>query len=108
MSTPDPAVVAASFHDLAPDDQTRMLQDVVPTLSPAQRQSVFPDKSSDKTKIWLTLLIGLFIMGGLAILCTFALIINGKTSESAALVAVATAVVTGVVGLFAQSPTSQG
>lgn len=108
----DPSSVTQTFQDLSPTDQTQVLQQIVPQLSSDQQQAVrdsmMPTSSRDRTRIWLTLLIGLFIMGGLAILCTFALILNGKTAESAALVAVATAVVTGTVGIFAQSPTSQG
>ena len=54
-------------------------------------------------KLWLTLLIGLSALGAVAVVAGIVLATLGY--DTAAAWAIATAVVSGTVGLFAKSPT---
>lgn len=67
-------------------------------------RDLFPDNDSDRTKLWIVLLIGLFIVALSALVGS--VILTLKTEDSTALVAIVSAVVAGVIGLFSKSPTS--
>ena len=57
-----------------------------------------------RTRLWLTLLGGLFAIAIVAIIC--AVYLAAKGEDATALVALASAVVAGVIGLFANPPTA--
>lgn len=64
--------------------------------------SMWPTGDRSKTMIWMTVLIGLIVIGLMALMSSAWLLHDGK--DATAIVAVASAVVAGVFGLFAKSP----
>lgn len=65
-------------------------------------EGLFPQKDKNRTMIWMTLLIGLFLLGLAALIGTVYLAHSDK--DYAAIIALGTAIVSGVIGLFAKSP----
>ena len=101
MTLSDEAARAANqINSLATDDEKKAAVQEVKALNPG----LFPSDNSGRTAIWVVLLVGLFALGGGAIYATVVLALSGK--DSAAVIALGTAVVGGVIGLFAKSPTS--
>ena len=65
---------------------------------------LFPVGDEHRTKIWMTLLIGLMSLAAVAIVATVIMGLEGE--DMSGLLAIPSAVVAGVIGLFAKSPTS--
>jgi hypothetical protein len=63
----------------------------------------FPTDNAGRTLIWVILLVGLFVIAGAAIIAAANL---GSDKDPSAYIAVTSAVVAGVIGLFAKSPTT--
>lgn len=63
---------------------------------------LLPKADAERTKIWITLLGGLFLLAVASIVGAIIITLNGE--EAAALFVLATAIVTGTIGLFAKSP----
>ena len=83
-----------------PSEEIKGAVDEVKTANP----SLFPVDDGKRTIIWMTLLIGLFVLGITAVIGTVYLAVAGK--DFAAVIALGTAVVGGVIGLFSKSPVS--
>lgn len=83
-----------------PEEEIKGAVDEVRTANP----SLFPADDGKRTIIWMTLLIGLFVLGITAVIGTVYLAMADK--DSAAVIALGTAVVGGVIGLFSKSPVS--
>ena len=75
-------------------------KDVVTQLN----AQIFPTGDKYRTQIWMLLLAGLFIIAIGAIIAT--VILDVKDKDGTAVIALASAVVAGVIGLFANPPTS--
>lgn len=58
-----------------------------------------------RTQLWMVLLVGLFVLAFGAIVCTVVLKIYDPQTDTTALIALASAIVAGVIGLFANPPT---
>lgn len=65
---------------------------------------LFPVSDPARTRIWMTLLIGMFALGIVAVIASTILAMNGK--DFSAVIALGSGVVGGLVGLFAKSPTA--
>lgn len=65
-------------------------------------EKLFPSDNKGKTKLWTTLLVGLFILAAGAIVAAVVIAFDG--GDSTAYLLIATAVVSGVIGLFSTSP----
>lgn len=63
---------------------------------------LLPKGDAERTKIWITLLGGLFLLAIASIVGAVVITLQGE--EAAALFVLATAIVTGTIGLFAKSP----
>lgn len=63
-----------------------------------------PKGDAGLTVLWRWLLGGLFALAALCVLGTIILASNGKSTEATPMMILATAVVTGVIGLFSSSP----
>ena len=63
-----------------------------------------PTGDAGKTRIWMTLLVGLFIIALTAVVGAVVVATQGK--EASALFVLATAIVSGSIGLFSKSPIS--
>ena len=88
-------------------DALKMLKE----LPPEQQKKVIEDANSNlpksdraRTVLWMTLLIGLFVIAGV---CVWGGVTTAAEKDAAPLYLIATAVVSGTLGLFAKSPTSQ-
>lgn len=99
----------------AMSDQARSVVESVENLSVVDKKAVvegvreanpdlFPSGDGGRTTIWMTLLIGLFILGIGALAATAFLAYYDK--EFSGVIALGTAIVGGVVGLFSKSPTT--
>ena len=88
------------LQSLPPEDQ----RDAVATVMTAN-PDLFPHGDKARTNIWMTLLVGLFVLALAAIIATVILAWKDKEGGTA-VVALATAIVAGVIGLFANPPTS--
>ena len=91
---------AAAQVEALPDEQKQAVVEKVVTAN----ENLFPKGDAGRTRIWLTLLIGLFILGLAALIASTALALKDK--DFSAVIALGTAIVGGVIGLFAKSPTS--
>lgn len=65
-----------------------------------------PRKSSERTLIWLALIIGVLVIALASIAAAVTLILTGHSDFANGAWPIATAAVAGVVGLFAKSPTA--
>jgi hypothetical protein len=65
-----------------------------------------PHKSSERTLIWLALIIGVLVIALASIAAAVTLILTGHSDFANGAWPIATAAVAGVVGLFAKSPTA--
>ena len=63
---------------------------------------LLPQHERTKGMLWMTLLVGLFLIAVLSIIVAAVLIVNGV--DSAPMLVVVGAVVAGVIGLFSKSP----
>lgn len=92
--------------------RTQPLADAVQALPQQEKQDLvrhlnsqtFPSGDRYKTQIWLLLLGGLFLIAISAVVAAVILDVKGK--DGTAVVALASAVVAGVIGLFATPPTA--
>ena len=84
---------------LPPEEQKEVIHQV-------QRlnKDLWTTGDAHRTRLWLTLLGGLFAIAIVAIICGVYLAAKGE--DATALVAIASAVVAGVIGLFANPPTA--
>lgn len=64
----------------------------------------FPKQDNYKAQIWLLLLTGLFVLGLAAIVAT--IVLEVKDKDGTAVLALASAVIAGIIGPFANPPTS--
>ena len=92
------AAAAAQIEALPDEEKKAAVQKVM-----AANESLFPAGDEGRTTIWMTLLIGLFVLGISALIATVILALKGK--DFSAVIALGTAIVGGVIGLFAKSPT---
>jgi lipopolysaccharide export LptBFGC system permease protein LptF len=88
--------VVTAFHEL-PESEKRVLVEEL-------NKDTYPRGDKYRTQIWQLLLGGLFVVALAAIIA--AVILNVKNKDGTAVVALASAVVAGVIGLFANPPTS--
>lgn len=77
-----------------PDEKKKVVQQL--------NAEMFPTGDDNRTLIWVVLLVGLFLI---AIISIFVAANLSKGKDGTAYVAVTSAVVAGVFGLFAKSPT---
>ena len=89
--------VVRAFAQLSPPEQ----QEVARSLN----LETYPKGDKYKAQIWLLLLGGLFFIALAAIVA--AVILDVKDKDGTAVVAIASAVVAGVLGLFASPPTGK-
>ncbi len=82
-------------------DEKRKVVEEILTANPG----LLPSGDKYKTLLWLALLGGLFLLALVAIICAVILAKDGKGNT--ALVALASAVVAGVIGLFSNPPTGR-
>jgi hypothetical protein len=68
-------------------------------------KDLWPVNEAEKTRIWMLLLGGLFAVALVAIICTVILETRSSTNDTTALIAITSAVVAGVIGLFSNPPT---
>lgn len=78
-------------------------QAVVAAIQTANPE-LFPSSDGARAALWLTLLIGLFLLAGGLIAIIGPIVGDGK--DAAPLIIVLTTIVAGVIGLFAKPPTS--
>ncbi len=90
---------AAAQIEALPDDQKKAAVEKVLTAN----EHLFPSGDKFRTEIWMTLLIGLFALGLAALIATVVLALKDK--DFSAVIALGTAIVGGIIGLFAKSPT---
>lgn len=88
--------VSDSIDQLSPEDRR--------AVGEAHRRDLFPEDDKSRTQIWVVLLIGLFVLGLAAIIGAIVFAMAGK--DFAGVIAVGTAIVGGVIGLFSKSPAS--
>lgn len=88
----------AQVQALPPEEQKAVVQQV--TANP----DLFPRSDASRTKLWMTLLYGLFAVALGAIIAT--VVLQVMDEDGTAVVALATAAVAGDIGLFANPPTS--
>jgi len=67
-------------------------------------ETITPKTDESLTVLWRWLLGGLFTLAALCVIGTIVLAANGKSTEATPMMILATAVVTGVIGLFSSSP----
>jgi hypothetical protein len=67
-------------------------------------RDLFPKDDVNRTKLWMTLLYGLFAVALGAIIAT--VVLQVMDEDGTAVIALAAAAVAGVIGLFANPPTS--
>lgn len=91
---------AASQIDALPREQKKAAVAQVLAANP----DLFPTGDGDRTRLWLTLLVGLQVLGLAALAATVVLSLEGE--DVSAVVALVTAIVGGLIGLFARSPGS--
>ena len=84
-----------------PHDEQRKIVEELVTANPG----LIPSGDKYKTQLWLMLLGGLFLLALVAIICSVVLATNDKGTT--ALISLASAVVAGVIGLFANPPTGR-
>jgi hypothetical protein len=65
---------------------------------------IFPQNDKDRMVIWLAMVIGMFVLAVAAVVASTILALNKK--DFSAVIALGTAVVGGLFGLFAKGPTS--
>ena len=86
--------------NLAQDEKRQVVEEIL-TANP----DLWPTGDKNKTILWITLLGGLFLLALVAIIC--AVVLAMDDNDATALVALATAVVAGVIGLFSNPPTGR-
>jgi len=86
-------------NDLGDDDKKSAAQALLEA-----NPDLFPKSDKARLRIWLTLVIGLFVLAITAVIASTVLALNGK--DFSAVISLGTAVVGGLVGLFAKSPTA--
>jgi hypothetical protein len=89
-----------AMESLPPEEKQAAVREVL-TANPG----LIPGEDRYKTQLWLALLGGLFLLALVAIIC--AVVLATKDKDATALVALASAVVAGVIGLFANPPTGR-
>jgi len=93
--TPEGVSALDMIKGLPVEQQKQVIQDANTNLPKGDRA---------RTVLWMTLLIGLFVIAGL---CVWGGVTTAAEKDAAPLYLIATAVVSGTLGLFAKSPTSQ-
>jgi uncharacterized protein YhaN len=86
-----------AMTDLPADEKKKAAQMLVQA-----EPGLFPKADAERTKIWVTLLAGLFFLAMASIVGAVIIALQGK--DAASLFVLATAIVTGTIGLFAKSP----
>lgn len=82
------------------DDDKKEAAQILQVANP----DLFPKSDKDRMVIWLTLVIGMFVLAVAAVIASTVLALNKK--DFSAVIALGTAVVGGLFGLFAKGPTS--
>jgi hypothetical protein len=65
-----------------------------------------PTSDVDRTKLWMTLIVGVLVIALASIAAAVTLVLVGKPDLASGAWPIATAAVAGIVGLFAKSPTA--
>ena len=99
LSTTGEQIVQATVQ-LPPAEQREVLNQLL-----AANKDLRPAADAYNTRIWMLLLGGLFAVALVAIICTVVLEARDSATDTTALVALASAVIAGVIGLFANPPT---
>lgn len=100
LSTTGEQVVEAT-QQLPPAEQKEVVNQIL-----TANRDLWPANDADKTRIWQLLLGGLFAVALVAIICTVVLEARDSENDTTALIAVTSAVIAGVIGLFSNPPTS--
>ena len=100
MQSNDYEQAMAATNRLAPAEKKKVVEETM-----AANPELFPSGDRYKTQLWLTLLGGLFLLALVAIIC--AVVLATEDKDATALVALASAVVAGVIGLFSNPPTGR-
>lgn len=96
-----PKLVEVMFADL-PEKQKEETAKNLQNSNPG----LFPTTEKGRIMLWMTLLVGLFLLGVVSLVATAILMSEGR--DAAAMIAVASAVIAGVIGLFSKSPVTSG
>lgn len=88
----------------APEDLTEADRKAAAQEIQRANPDLFPRSDTNRTMLWMTLLVGLFGLALAAMICSVVLIKDD--GDGTALIAIVSAVVAGVIGLFSKSPTS--
>ncbi|MGO4592759.1 hypothetical protein AB4Z18_02960 [Leifsonia sp. 2TAF2] len=83
-----------------PDADKKAVVDQVHEANPG----LFPNTERAKFWLWLTMLIGVLVLGIISVLA--ALLLSGSKGDATPAWVLATAALTGVIGLFVKSPTN--
>lgn len=89
-----------AMESLPPEERRAAVREVL-TANPG----LVPEGDRYKTQLWFALLGGLFLLALVAIIC--AVVLATRDEDATALVALASAVVAGVIGLFSNPPTGR-
>ena len=92
--------IVQAVEALPPDERKAVVKEVL-TANPG----MITGGDRYRTQLWLTLLGGLFLLALVAIIC--AVVLATEDKDATALVALASAVVAGVIGLFSNPPTAR-
>ena len=87
----------STFNTLSENDKQAVVQAAVEA-----NPSWIPDDVASKRKIWMALIVGMLVLAAIAIVAAVVLTLSGKEFNSVLLIA--SAVVAGLLGLFAKSP----
>ena len=94
--------IVTATQTLPPEEKKEVVDQIV-TSNP----TLFRSDDWRRNQLWMVLLIGLFALALVAIISTVILKVNDGSNDTTALIAVATAIVAGVIGLFANPPTAK-
>ena len=100
LSTTGEQIVQA-VRQLPPGEQRDVLDQIL-----AGHADLRPADHTGNARIWMLVLGGLFAVALVAIICTVVLEARDNTNDTTALIAITSAVVAGVIGFFANPPTS--
>jgi hypothetical protein len=99
LSTTGEQIVQATTQ-LPAAEQREVLNQIL-----AANKDLRPAADAYNTRIWMLLLGGLFAVALVAIICTVVLEARDSANDTTALIAITSAVIAGVIGLFSNPPT---
>lgn len=98
MASTEATTAAQQINALTEEQQKETAR-----LLSAMNPDLFPANDAAKVTVWKVLIIGAFILAGVAIVAAVVALL--KNEDSAPFFVFATAVATGIIGLFVASPT---